>query len=351
MHALDLTLRAGGAVLVVLLGALIVRRNRATLAGWLAGALALTVASHLLCPHVLRSWGVSWLTGPALLACISVPAVFWLFAGALFDDRFRLRAWHALPLLLLLAAGTAEAVVRAAAPQSPPALLGILAVSSKLIAIGLIVAALARALAGHAGDLLDARRRLRGWLVSLAAAYMIAVVAVELYLRGEAAPAALSALSAALILLLAILLGIGLLLASPLAPAQTAGALDAADDALRQRLQCVIDTERVYRREGLTIARLAAHLAVPEYRLRRAINRTLGFRNFNDFLNHYRIRDARAALEDPARTGVSILTVALELGYQSLSPFNRAFKAQTGLTPSAYRRARQSNDEARLTDS
>lgn len=351
MHALDLTLRAGGAVLIVLLGSLIVWRNRATLAGWLAGALALTVASHLLCPHVLRSWGVGWVTGPVLLACIGVPAAFWLFTSALFDDRFRLRAWHALPLLLLLAAGTAEAVVRAAAPQPPAALLATLAVSSRVIAIGLIVAALARALAGHAADLLDARRRLRGWLVGLAAAYMIAVVAVELHLRGEAAPAALSALSAGLIVLLAVLFGAALLLAGPLTPAQTASSLDVADDALRQRLHSAIETQRVYRREGLTIARLAAHLAVPEYRLRRVVNRTLGFRNFSDFLNHYRIRDARDALEDPARAAVPILTVALELGYQSLSPFNRAFKAQTGLTPSAYRRSKQANDRAGLTDS
>src|SRR5687767_2957711 len=99
MDALNLALRGGGAALIVVLGTLIVWRHRATLAGWLAGVLALTVASHLLCPHVVRWWGVGWRTGPLLLLCISVPAAFWLFAGALFDDRFRLRAWHALPLL------------------------------------------------------------------------------------------------------------------------------------------------------------------------------------------------------------------------------------------------------------
>jgi AraC-like DNA-binding protein len=40
---------------------------------------------------------------------------------------------------------------------------------------------------------------------------------------------------------------------------------------------------------------------------------------------------------------VPILTLALDLGYASLSPFNRAFKAHTGLTPSEYRRTKRSN--------
>jgi hypothetical protein len=58
VDALDLTLRAGGAALVVVLGALIVWQHRTSLPGWLTGVLALTVASHLLCPHVVRWWGV-----------------------------------------------------------------------------------------------------------------------------------------------------------------------------------------------------------------------------------------------------------------------------------------------------
>ena len=50
--------------------------------------------------------------------------------------------------------------------------------------------------------------------------------------------------------------------------------------------------EAIYRKEGLTIGGLAQHLRVPEYVLRRVINRGLGFRNFNDFLHTHRIREA-----------------------------------------------------------
>ena len=97
--------------------------------------------------------------------------------------------------------------------------------------------------------------------------------------------------------------------------------------------------ERAYRQEGLTSGALAAKLALPEYRLRQLINEGLGHRNFNAFLNHYRIAEAKAALVDTTQNDVPILTIAMDSGFQSVGPFNRAFKAATGQTPTEYRRA------------
>jgi AraC-like DNA-binding protein len=68
------------------------------------------------------------------------------------------------------------------------------------------------------------------------------------------------------------------------------------------------------------------------------INGGLGHRNFNAFLNGYRIAEAKAALADPAQADVPVLTIAMDAGFNSLGPFNRAFKSETGLTPSEYRR-------------
>jgi len=96
--------------------------------------------------------------------------------------------------------------------------------------------------------------------------------------------------------------------------------------------------ERAYRREGLTIGALAAALGLPEYRLRQLINEGLGYSNFNAFLNRYRIDEARAALADPAQREVPVLTIAMDAGFQSIGPFNRAFKAGAGVTPTEYRR-------------
>ena len=69
-----------------------------------------------------------------------------------------------------------------------------------------------------------------------------------------------------------------------------------------------------------------------------AINQGLGHRNFNSFVNGYRIAEVKAALADPRQAEVPVLTIALDAGFNSLGPFNRAFKAETGLTPTEYRR-------------
>ena len=96
--------------------------------------------------------------------------------------------------------------------------------------------------------------------------------------------------------------------------------------------------ERAHRQDGLTIGDLAQQLGLPEYRLRRLINQALGYRNFNSFVNRYRIAEVKAALADPNQADVPVLTLALDAGFSSLGPFNRAFKAETGVTPSEYRR-------------
>ncbi len=62
----------------------------------------------------------------------------------------------------------------------------------------------------------------------------------------------------------------------------------------------------------------------------------LGFENFNRMINHHRIEQAKRLLIDPDRR--SILEIAFDCGFGSVGPFNRAFKAETGTTPRAYRR-------------
>jgi AraC-like DNA-binding protein len=110
------------------------------------------------------------------------------------------------------------------------------------------------------------------------------------------------------------------------------------EPALLRRLERLMIVERAYRREGLTIGSLAALMSLPEYRLRQIINEGLGCRNFNAFLNRYRIGEAKTALADADQKDVPVLTIAMDSGFQSLGPFNRAFKADTGLTPTEFRR-------------
>lgn len=94
----------------------------------------------------------------------------------------------------------------------------------------------------------------------------------------------------------------------------------------------------LYREAGLTISMLAKKLSIPEYRLRAFIHKQLGFRNFNAMLHEYRIEDASQALSDPENQSLPVLTIALSVGYQSITPFNNAFRQIKGVTPSEYRK-------------
>lgn len=107
---------------------------------------------------------------------------------------------------------------------------------------------------------------------------------------------------------------------------------------LLDSLRRLMVEDKIYREEGLNIAALAGRLGIPEYRLRRLINERLGYRNFTAFLNGYRLEDAMQALADPSQADVPILTIALDAGFQSIGPFNRAFKARAGVTPTEFRR-------------
>jgi AraC-like DNA-binding protein len=114
------------------------------------------------------------------------------------------------------------------------------------------------------------------------------------------------------------------------------------DPQLSAKLQSLMEQQKVYKTEGLTIGALAGLMNEQEYKLRRLINSQLGFRNFNDFLNQYRVNEACEILSDPAQTKKTILEIAYDLGYQSIGPFNKAFKDLKGTTPTAYRKSQVS---------
>ena len=115
--------------------------------------------------------------------------------------------------------------------------------------------------------------------------------------------------------------------ASPLPDPKT----DASFDRDFATLTRALNEEKVYLTHGLSIGALAKRLAMPEYRLRALINKRLGYRNFNALLHEYRLRDACEQLADPAKAHLPILTIALDVGYQSIAPFNQAFRDAHGV--------------------
>jgi AraC-like DNA-binding protein len=115
----------------------------------------------------------------------------------------------------------------------------------------------------------------------------------------------------------------------------------ALDPALAERLQRLVEVDEVFRHEGLTIRDLAERLGAQEYKVRQLINAQLGFKNFNAFLNRYRVAAAEKVLVDPTCTHLGVAEIAYQVGYRSLGTFNRAFKDATGRTPSEHRTSRR----------
>ncbi|MBL0728287.1 AraC family transcriptional regulator [Piscinibacter sp. HJYY11] len=116
-----------------------------------------------------------------------------------------------------------------------------------------------------------------------------------------------------------------------------------------RQAEYVLDTvrrEALYRRHGLGIGELATIVELPEHRLRSVINGHLGFKNFAAFLNHFRLREAAERLRDPAFAHLPVLTIAMDAGFASIGPFNRAFRDAFGATPTDYRRAAASPSDA-----
>lgn len=210
----------------------------------------------------------------------------------------------------------------------------------------LVMVETARVLAGRRTDLVEGRRRLRivfacavglvilattvldaigvPWLPGLCAVLGLAVAAAPIRLRTVAAEPPPNAAEPER--------------ASHRNSAAPAPALSAEERQLAEQLRQAMEHDRAYRDTNLSVEGLAKRLGTPEYRLRRLINQRLGYRNFTDFLNQQRLKEAQIALSDPAQARVPVLTIALDAGWGSIGPFNRAFKACTGQTPTEFRR-------------
>lgn len=291
-----------------------------------------------------------------LALCTSGTAWLWLAARGLFDDRFALTApLLAAPIALMLI-GLVENVPQldAALAGLPRPESGVLEHLHALAMLGFTAAALWEVARGWRDDLVEPRRAVRRWAALGIGVYAAVALVVELAVRGRPVGALLPALHVlgigSVALALAVLVArrsLGTILGLPAEPETPIPAADgptapvadrpaAAPSPAMARLIRAMTEEQAYRREGLTLAELARTLEVGEAALRRQINQELGYRNFNDFLHHYRLQEAsqRLTSED-----LPILSIALECGYGSIGPFNRAFRQRFGMTPTEYRAA------------
>ena len=104
-----------------------------------------------------------------------------------------------------------------------------------------------------------------------------------------------------------------------------------------QRLQEYFMMKKPFLKPEITIAEVANELNIHSKYLSQAINESLG-KNFYDFINSYRIEEAKKQLKNETSSRKTILEVLYESGFNSKSAFNAAFKKHTGFTPTEFRK-------------
>lgn len=290
------------------------------------------------------------------ILCVGHAAAFLTFTRLLFADGGRIRQHDLIIWATLVALGLlvfrGEPILPEVAALKP------LFASAEIAAAA---AALTIAWRGIAGDLVEARRKARFAFAAIASLHVATIGLTEVALNS----APLGDLGGLINVcgLLAVAIGLSFAIGGLQSEYTTASLhlanrdltrgrrleavatriaatpdLDAIGAQLFDKLNRMMELERVYRDETLTVRSLASRLSIREHVLREMINRRLGYRNFNEYLNARRLSEVRDALLDPEQIDVPISTMALDAGFRSLGPFNRAFRAAQGMTPTEYRR-------------
>jgi AraC-like DNA-binding protein len=356
----DFLLRGGAVALLTMLALVIWKDRRQAPAMWFGLALAVGMIVYVIqTAPFFQSLAHRFLEIALVALSNGNNPLFWFFALALFDDEFRVRPWQLLTWgsVVCFAAFTLAShdPSRAFNPMDVHAWSHrILAWLPMVFGVLTIVATLQH----WRADLIEQRRWLRAFIVVSGFLYMLGSGLARLGHSDGRFAAASSVLDILVLSIIVFVIAWRLLaldgsemfpIAVPeprivnqdLEPATLSKPVvqerEIEQEQLASALEQLVTGDLIFREANLTINRLATKLCVPEYRLRRVINQRLGHRNFNTFLNTHRLQHVVAAMADPQRKQLPILTLALDAGFQSIGPFNRAFKSQFGVTPTVFR--------------
>jgi AraC-like DNA-binding protein len=338
-HDLNTILQVSCLTLLVLVCVLLIKHARAGLNTWAGIGLTACVICYLILEtSFVQNNHLLFLI--ALTGSISVPVTFFLLTKAIFDDHFR-PGWSILGWFALEIIPHFHIYLRGVISVDDT-LLQVTYIISEIISLGFVLAGLYVAIKTRKSDLVESRLRFRNIFILVTALIIGITLIVEALPIARESTDVLQIIQRTSIVLLTLFFIVsnvevksGFFFKEILKDKPVA----VEDTQLREKLNSLIQEKKIYKKEGLTIGELAELMGEQEYRLRRLINGELGFRNFNDFLNKYRVNEACEILSDPSQNKKTILEIAYGLGYQSIGPFNKAFRELKETTPTAYRKA------------
>jgi len=285
-------------------------------------------------------WWLEFIGGNAL------PGLFWLVSLSVFADHLVLKRWqYGLASMTLVAPLSIALLQVLYSVEFSTSVANAIKYSSLLLELALISHGLLVAEKQWRNDLVQERRYIRGGVICLSGFYIFMVIILEQLL--EVQWFGFEFIKSALLALLIISINFFLFRLRDSSLFETViveNKKTTPEHALSKELSRIVQAmveEKLYQQEGVTIASFAKHLSIHEYKLRQLINGEMNYRNFNDFLNFYRIKEVTDKLTSTEFLQTPVLTLALESGFRSLSSFNKVFKATHGVTPTEYRKKYQ----------
>lgn len=106
-------------------------------------------------------------------------------------------------------------------------------------------------------------------------------------------------------------------------------------EAIAEELTKIMEEEKLYLTNGIKLEDIAQRLSTSANTVSQVINQNLKV-NFYDFINQYRVEEAKRLMHDPSQRKLTLFAIALNAGFSSKSTFNKVFKENTGTTPSQY---------------
>ena len=118
---------------------------------------------------------------------------------------------------------------------------------------------------------------------------------------------------------------------------QTSNLTDDSMEKYLSELDKIMKEEKLYMDNNLSLPGLANKLNLKPYQVSQIINQKKNS-NFYDYINSFRVEEAKRRLSDPAQNHISVLGIGLDVGFNSKTSFNSNFKKLENTTPSAYRK-------------